>query len=55
MDDSIDLIDSFSGVATSRDGDEDTMKLPRGCLTINTLRDTIISPCTELRFSTPHK
>ena len=27
------------------------MYLPRGCLTLYTLRDTIIPPCAELRFS----
>ena len=42
MDDSIDLIDSFSGVVTSRDGDEDTMKLPRRCLTIYRLSHWVI-------------
>ena len=36
MDDSVELIDLFSGVATSRDGNGVNIELPHGCLTINT-------------------
>ena len=58
MDDSIELIDLFSGVATSRDSSGYAMYLPRGCLVIETISHWVIydhSPYAELRFSTLHK
>ena len=38
MDDDVELIDMFSGVATSGDSNGVTMKLPRGCHIITTTR-----------------
>ena len=42
MDDRLELIGLFSGVATPRDSNAHAMYLPRVCLTIYTLRKTII-------------
>ena len=42
MDNSVEWIDLDSGVATSKDSDGVTLKLPRGHLTIYALRDPII-------------
>ena len=44
MGDSIELIDLFSGVTTSRDSNGCTMKLTRGCLTVFTLSHWVIRP-----------
>ena len=46
-------IDFICGMATSGDVSF-TMQLPRGCLTLYTLCDTIILFCAERRFS-PHR
>ena len=53
MDDSVERIDMLSGVATSKDSNGVTMKLPRGYLTINTitLGDTIIPLVRSKGFS----
>ena len=53
--DNIARIDLFSGVTASGDSNEYAMQLPRGRLAVCTLRDKIISPCAELRLSTPRK
>ena len=58
MDDSVERIDLFSDVATSRDSNEDTYVagswVPYHINTI-TLGDNDHSACAELRFSTPRK
>ena len=48
MDDSVNTLFFFSGVAMSRDSNGFSMYLPRGCLIIYThyqVRDTTIPPC----------
>ena len=42
MDDSVEGIDLFSGVAASRDSNGDAMQLPPGCLAIYTLSHWVI-------------